>query len=154
MFPENVQIATSLNVNEVLIALCKQYLCKSCPTITLQSGVYIYIWCIFFSTHLTVPGQQDLGYYSLFFQDILWRHEWVKNGKGPAGSNTSWPRGAEDLNLFCYSGSSFTKQSICNKWFISNLPFILLAFWPMIHLEILYKSNLNKSVCSLKQEIT
>lgn len=94
--------------------------------------------------HLTVPGQQDLGYYSLFFQDILWRHEWVKNGKGPAGSNISWPREAEDLNLFCYSGSSFTKQSICNKWFISNLPFILLAFWPMIHLEILYKSNLIK----------
>lgn len=152
MFPENVQIATSLNVNEVLIALCKQYLCKSCPTITLQSGVYILMH--FFLHPFDSPWTTGLGIlFTFFFQDILWRHEWVKNGEGPAGSNISWPRGAEDLNPFCYSGSSFTKQSICNKWFISNLPFILLAFWPTIHLEILYKSNLNKNVCSLKQEI-
>lgn len=34
----------------------------------------------------------------------------------------------EDLNLFCYSGSSFTKQSICSKLFISNLPFTLFGF--------------------------
>jgi len=56
---------------------------------------YIVVWSLrlhllgFFLHPFDSAWTSGFGLLLTSFQDILWIHEWVKNGKGPADSNIS-----------------------------------------------------------------